>query len=289
MADYRAPPEGDGERPTVRPSTAHTGASSDATGRTAPALPTWRTTHVPAGTAPDATSPHRRRWTVGRVVKWLTAIVLLGCLGVFGLVVAYRFLTPPLTATILGQRLSGQQITQRWVPMERISPNLVLAVVTSEDSGFCRRRGVDWRELAEVVESTRDGSAARGGSTIPMQTVKNLFLWSSKSYLRKAMEIPITLAADPIWGKRRTLEIYLNIAEWGPGVFGAEAAAQYHFKKPAARLTEMEAALLAAALPSPIARDSGDPSAQQQRLAQRLIERMRQAPAARLACLTAPT
>jgi monofunctional glycosyltransferase len=234
---------------------------------------------------PAPVAPVRRRWSIGRVLKWVFSLLLLCLVALLGLIVAYRVITPPVTATILGQRLSGQQITQRWVPIERMSQSLILAVISSEDSGFCRHRGVDWRELADVVESARDGTAARGGSTIPMQTVKNLFLWNSKSYVRKAIEIPITLAADPIWGKRRTLEIYLNIAEWGPGVFGAEAAAQYHFKKSAARLSEMEAALLAAALPSPIARDSGDPGAQQQRLAQRLVERMRQAPAARLACL----
>jgi monofunctional glycosyltransferase len=288
MTDDRAPSDGDGERPTHRNTRGRNTADRNTTDRntsrhSGPAgatPPTWRTTQpIDVGIRPG------RRWSVWRAAKWLSALILFCCLALFGLVVVYRFMTPPLTATILGQRMSGQQITQTWMPIERISPNLLLAVVTSEDSGFCRHRGIDWRELAEVVESARDGTAARGGSTIPMQTVKNLFLWSSKSYLRKALEIPITLAADPIWGKRRTLEIYLNIAEWGPGVFGAEAAAQYHFKKSAARLSETEAALLAAALPSPIARDSGDPGAQQQRLAQRLVDRMRQAPATRLACL----
>jgi monofunctional glycosyltransferase len=287
MADDRAPSNGDGERPTDGSATDRTQASrTGATGPTRSTLPTWQRTQAPEA---PAIAPPRRRWSIGRVFKWVSGLLLFATFVVFGLVAAYRFVTPPVTATILGQRLSGLHITQRWVPIERISPNLILAVVTSEDSGFCRHRGIDWRELAEVVESARDGTTARGGSTIPMQTVKNLFLWSSKSYVRKALEIPITLAADPIWGKRRTLEIYLNIAEWGPGVFGAEAAAQYHFKKSAARLTELEAALLAAALPSPIARDSGDPGAQQQRLAQRLVERMRQAPAARLACVGLPT
>lgn len=267
---------------------------------TEPTVPTWRTSKTvsasdvaPGTSATAAPNPPSRAQRLRaalsfrRVVTWLFLGSFGIALAILGLIVAYRFITPPVTATIIGERLSGQRIAQTWVPLERISPHLIAAVVTSEDSGFCRHRGVDWRELAEVVENVRDGSAARGGSTIPMQTVKNLFLWSSKSYVRKAIEIPVTLVADPIWGKRRTLEIYLNIAEWGPGVFGAEAAAHYHFRKPAARLTETEAALLAAALPSPIARDSGDPSAQQQRLAQRLIERMRQSPlsSARFACL----
>ncbi len=286
MKDSPAPPGDNGERPELVPPMA---PSSIPTLTTQPTIPIWSTSPTsrpPNALAPPASATQRRRlWVVRRVFKWLFIFAMAWAFALFGLVVAYRSVTPPITATILGQRLSGQQISQRWIPLDQMSPNLISAVIASEDSGFCRHRGVDWRELAEVVESARDGTTARGGSTIPMQTVKNLFLWSSKSYLRKALEIPITLVADPIWGKRRTLEIYLNIAEWGPGVFGAEAAAQYHFKKSSARLTEMEAALLAAALPSPIARDSGDPGAQQQRLAQRLVERMRQSPAARLACL----
>jgi monofunctional biosynthetic peptidoglycan transglycosylase len=144
----------------------------------------------------------------------------------------------------------------------------------SEDAGFCRHHGVDWRELEAAIEQTRDG-APRGGSTIPMQVSKNLFLWSSRSYLRKALEIPITLAADLVWPKPRMLEIYLNIAEWGPGIFGAEAAAQYHFGKSALRLSETEAALLAVALPNPVQRISGAPSQLQVRLAQRLMVRVR--------------
>ena len=203
----------------------------------------------------------------------------MGCL-----IVGYTWINPPVTTTILAQRLGGQQIAQTWVPIARISPNLIRAVIMSEDAGFCRHRGVDWRELAEAVETSRDG-IARGGSTIPMQAIKNLFLWSSKSYVRKALEIPLTLAADPLWGKPRMLEIYLNIVEWGPGIFGAEAAAQYHFKKPASRLTEQESALLAAALPNPVARDAGDPSALQQKLAQNLLPRMRNAGTQRFVCL----
>src|SRR6185436_4995918 len=118
------------------------------------------------------------------------------------------------------------------------------AVIASEDGRFCQHHGVDWDEIEEAIERARDG-IPRGGSTISMQVVKNLFLWPSKSYVRKALEFPLTFAIEMAWSKPRILEIYLNIAEWGPGVFGAEAAARYHFGKSAATLTPSQAALLA--------------------------------------------
>jgi monofunctional biosynthetic peptidoglycan transglycosylase len=166
------------------------------------------------------------------------------------LVVLYRWVDPPASTLILGQRLAGTPITQRWVPLERISPNLIAAVVLSEDGAFCRHRGVDWGELKEAIESANDG-IARGGSTISMQVVKNLFLWPSRNYVRKALEIPLTYVIEAAWSKQRILEIYLNIAEWGPGIFGAEAAARYHFGVNAGALSAQQAAFLAAVLPSP--------------------------------------
>ncbi len=204
----------------------------------------------------------------------ITAVTLAGLFA--GLVVTYRFVNPPASTLMLAHRLAGQDVRQNWVPLSRISPHLIRAVIMSEDAGFCRHSGVDWRELLEAVDNAKDG-IARGGSTISMQVTKNLFLWSSKSYLRKSLEIPMTLGMELVWPKARMLEIYLNIVEWGPGIFGAEAAALYHFNKPASRLTEAEAALLAVALPAPVARDAGDPSAQQVRMAQTIQGRMRNA------------
>jgi monofunctional biosynthetic peptidoglycan transglycosylase len=144
----------------------------------------------------------------------------------------------------------------------------------SEDGRFCRHRGVDWSELGEAIESARDGTP-RGGSTISMQVVKNLFLWPSRSYVRKAIEIPLTYVVEGLWPKRRILEIYLNIAEWGPGVFGAEAASRFHFGKRASQLTPREAALLAVSLPNPFTRRAGDPGPGTSRLANNLLIRMR--------------
>jgi monofunctional biosynthetic peptidoglycan transglycosylase len=184
------------------------------------------------------------------------------------LVVAYRWVDPPISALMLSQSLAGTPIERTWVPLERISPHLIRAVVLSEDAAFCRHHGVDWAALEEAIESDR------GGSTITMQVVKNLFLWPSRSYVRKAIEIGLAYLVEAVWSKRRILEIYLNIAEWGDGVFGAEAAAHAHFDKRASRLTPGEAALLAVALPNPIERTPAAPSLATGRLASRLLMRM---------------
>ena len=198
----------------------------------------------------------------GGVVLALTATVLL-------LVVLYRWVDPPTSTLMLGQRLTGTEIEQTWRPIERISPHLVQAVILSEDGAFCRHRGVDWSALEEAIESSR------GGSTITMQVVKNLFLWPARSYIRKALEIMLAYVVEVVWPKERVLEIYLNIAEWGPGVFGAEAAARNHFGKAASQLTAEDAALLAVSLPSPIERQAGYPDQQTRRLASNLLLRMR--------------
>jgi len=197
----------------------------------------------------------------------------------------YRWVDPPASTLMLSQRFAGTPTTQRWIPLERISPSLVAAVVASEDGHFCRHHGVDWGELREAIETAGDG-LARGGSTISMQVVKNLFLWPSRSYVRKAIEIPLAYAIEALWSKRRILEIYLNIAEWGPGIFGAEAAARYHFRKPALLLTTREAALLAVSLPNPFERLAGRPGPGTQRLADNLLLRMRAAQA-NTACVRA--
>jgi monofunctional biosynthetic peptidoglycan transglycosylase len=148
------------------------------------------------------------------------ALVAAGLVAtVLVLVVLYRWVNPPISTLMLGQSLAGTPIERTWVPLERISPNLIRAVILSEDGAFCRHRGVDWSAIEEAIETDR------GGSTITMQVVKNLFLWPSRSYVRKAIEIGLAYLVEAVWPKRRILEIYLNIAEWGDGVFGAEAAA----------------------------------------------------------------
>lgn len=215
---------------------------------------------------PAARSVWPRR--IRRAVLIMMGLAVGYAVLVLSLIVAYRWVDPPRSALMIATRLSGQPVVYGPVPITIISSYLQRAVVTSEDARFCYHRGVDWAALYEAMNESR------GGSTITMQVAKNLFLWSSRSYVRKAIEIPVALTIDAVWPKRRILEVYLNIAEWGPGIFGAEAAAYYHFDKPASRLTAREAALLAASLPNPIARDAGEPGRITALLATRLRGRM---------------
>jgi monofunctional biosynthetic peptidoglycan transglycosylase len=223
------------------------------------------------------------------IVAGTGAILVVGV----GLVVAvtfalavFRTTTPPGSMVMWAEYLDGQSIDQRWVGFDRIPPSLVRAVVMSEDNQFCRHYGVDLREFATVLRRFRDGTDedARGGSTISMQVAKNLFLWKDRSYLRKALELPITLQMELMWPKRRIMEVYLNIAEFAPGVYGAEAAARHHFRKPAHRLTDREAALLAASLPNPAIRIASRPSPALRRVAS-VIERRARAFGNRASCV----
>ncbi len=176
----------------------------------------------------------------------------------------------PVSTLMIGDLLTFQGYSRQWVDLDDIAPSMRQAVVMSEDGQFCFHDGVDWEQLRSVL--SRSGGPNRGASTITMQTVKNVFLWPSRSYIRKGLEIPLALYADLVWSKRRTLEIYLNIAELGPNVYGVEAAAQYYFKKPASKLSRREAALIAAALPNPTVRNPVKPSRAQKTLS-RIIER----------------
>jgi monofunctional biosynthetic peptidoglycan transglycosylase len=166
-------------------------------------------------------------------------------------VLAYRFLPPPGTFTMLERRIAGDKIDHPWTPLSEISPHLVRAVIAGEDSRFCLHEGLDFEAIDEALENNKNGKRRRGASTISQQTAKNAFLWNGGGWLRKGAEAWFTLVIETIWPKRRIMEVYLNLAEWGDGHFGAEAAARARFGKSARRLTKEEAALLAAVLPSP--------------------------------------
>lgn len=198
----------------------------------------------------------------------------------------FRHVDPPGSMLMLAQRLGGQEIDQRWVSLSGISPNLIRAVIASEDNQFCSHNGIDLRELEAVLEKVEQAGedSVRGGSTVTMQVAKNLFLWKSRSVLRKAIEIPLAVGLELMWPKERIMEVYLNIAEWGPGVFGAEAAAQYHFRKSASRLSEREAALLAVALPNPLIRVPSRPSSNVLKVGA-VVERRAKVLGSRAACV----
>ncbi|MHA1164183.1 MAG: monofunctional biosynthetic peptidoglycan transglycosylase [Alphaproteobacteria bacterium] len=209
------------------------------------------------------------------ILKVLSKIIAAALVAVFAVILLYRFVNPPYSSLMVANALAGRTLKHRWVPLEKISPHLVSAVVTSEDARFCRHRGVDWGEMEDALErAEKTGHGPRGASTIPMQTVKNLFLWQSRSYIRKGIEIPLAYVASALWPKRRMLEIYLNIAEWGPGVFGAQAAARHHFRASAAKLTRRQAAQMAAALPNPWVRNAGRPGPKTRALARRMEKRL---------------
>ena len=190
----------------------------------------------------------------------------------------------PVSTIMLGRMLIGQTVDRQWVGIEDIADVLPQSVIMSEDGQFCFHSGVDWRELNGVIDDALEGEKTRGASTLPMQTVKNLYFWPQRSFIRKIIEIPYALIADLVWSKRRMMEIYLNIAEWDEGVFGIEAASQHHFKKPASKLSARQAALLTVALPNPKGRNPAKPTQSLSRLA-KLVEKRASQSGAYVKCL----
>lgn len=163
----------------------------------------------------------------------------------------YRVANPPWTLTMLERKLGGDDIKHPWTSIDDISPHLVRAVIAAEDTRFCLHDGIDMRAIKRAVDEKRGGKRLRGASTISQQTAKNAFLWNGGGWLRKGGEAWMTVTIETLWPKRRVMEVYLNIAEWGDGNFGAAAAAKARFGKTALELSEQEAALLASVLPSP--------------------------------------
>ncbi len=220
-----------------------------------------------------------RRWLI-RLSLCIAILVLIPIV----LVPVYIVVDPPVSAVMIIKRLGGAPMTRQWVGMDAISPHLARSVLVAEDGRFCAHNGVDFTEMRKVFDRAAAGSRLRGASTITMQSVKNLFLWPQRSWLRKALEFPLALYADALWTKRRTMEIYLNVAEWDFGVYGAQAAARHHFGVPAARLTAAQAARLAAVLPDPRNREPARPSRHTGRLARLYAARAARS-GAYIACL----
>ncbi len=202
-----------------------------------------------------------------RAVRLVVVAVLIVILLPYVLTPLY-LVVPPVSTPMVWRYLTGKPVTRIYRPLDEIAPVLPRTVIASEDARFCAHNGVDWRGLRELLDEAEDFEDLRGGSTITQQTAKNLFLWSGRSYVRKALELPLSLWIDLILGKRRVMEIYLNIAEWGPnGQFGVEAGAQRAFGRSAKDLSGYQAALLAAMLPNPRKRDAQKPGSAVRRLA----------------------
>jgi monofunctional biosynthetic peptidoglycan transglycosylase len=183
-----------------------------------------------------------------------------------GLVVVYRFLPPPLTPLMVIRLVEGEGLRKDWVPYAEVSPQVFRAVIAAEDTRFCQHYGFDLKSIEEAWTANRKGRRLRGASTITMQTSKNLFLWPGRDPLRKGLEAWFTVLLELFWDKRRILEVYVNIVEFGPGIYGIEAAAQAYYKKPAKDLSAGEAARLAAVLPSPLRRTPMKPGSQLARI-----------------------
>jgi monofunctional biosynthetic peptidoglycan transglycosylase len=205
-----------------------------------------------AGEKPIATATPRRPGPVRRL--WRLAVRIAGLFLLVSVIwtVIYAVVPVPITPLMVIRLVEGYGFSKDWVAYEQISPNLARAAIASEDSGFCAHYGFEWEAIRNAWHRNQHSSRIRGGSTISNQTAKNAFLWPDRTYVRKALEYYFTGLIELIWGKKRILEVYLNVVEFGPGVYGAEAASRTYFHKPASALNRREAALLVAVLPLPL-------------------------------------
>lgn len=210
-----------------------------------------------------------------KFVRFALVLVLLLLVTPYVLTVLYAG-GHPVSTLMLWRWMTGAPVTRQWIDFKNIAPVLSRTVIASEDARFCSHRGVDWDAVRDVLADAEDGDIGRGGSTITQQVAKNLFLWSGRSYVRKGLEFPLALWIDLILPKERVLELYLNIAEWGPsGQFGVDAGANYAFGRSAAKLSPREAALLAAMLPNPHRRSARKPGPGMRRLSGTYMVRAR--------------
>jgi len=207
------------------------------------------------------------RWFLTLLVKLILWFVGLS----LALVLVYRFVPPPVTMTML---MDAHGIEKDWEPLANIDRNLVAAVIAAEDGKFCSHNGFDTEAIEQAIQHNAKGGRIRGASTISQQTAKNVFLWQDGGFFRKGLEAWFTFLIEQVWGKRRIMEVYLNVAETGIGTYGAEAGAQRYFDHSAARLTRTEAARMAAVLPLPKKRPVANPTGFTRRYGNTIAARM---------------
>ncbi len=213
--------------------------------------------------APSQPTPRRRPRPI------LIALLILALLPIGGVLI-HAVVPPSMTLLMMQQKLKGQGLDYRWRSLDEISPRLVAAAIAAEDARFCSHPGFDFEAIEQAMKANEQGRRMRGGSTISQQTAKNVFLWPGRDWVRKGLEAGYTVLIETVWGKRRIMEVYLNVAEMGPGIYGAEAAAQHWFGKSASDLSSREAARLAAILPSPRRYNAGSPGPYVRRRASRI-------------------
>ena len=210
-----------------------------------------------------------------RILKWIGLGLLIFILGSVLWVLAYRFVNPPITLTQAGDALWGNGLTRSWRPIERIDRDMVRAVIAGEDGKFCSHNGFDAQAIeAAMRRNAAGGHVLRGGSTISQQTAKNVFLWQGGGFFRKGLEAWFTLLIENLWGKRRIMEVYLNVAETGIGTYGVEAGAQRYYHHDASALSPAEAARIAAIFPLPKRREVIDPVGFTRRYGNLIFRRM---------------
>ena len=205
-----------------------------------------------------------------RFLRWLfrAAMVFVGVSVLW--VGIYRFVPPPFTFTMLGDAVGGRGVTKDWMSLNAMDPDMPRAAIAGEDSRFCVHHGFDWRGIASAAYHNAQGGRIRGGSTISQQAAKNAFLFQGGGYVRKALEAWFTVLIEALWGKKRIMEVYLNIAETGIGTYGANAGAERYFGHDASRLSPTEAGRIAAVLPLPKKRAAVDPRGSVRRHGNRL-------------------
>lgn len=209
--------------------------------------------------------------TITRLLLWIIVFFFGSTIAA---VVVYKWMPVYITPLMITRSIENDdEMQHKWVPIEEISENMALAVVSSEDNLFMSHSGFDFDQIQKAIEEAEKTGRQRGASTISQQTAKNVFLWNGRSWVRKGLEAYFTVLIELIWGKERIMEVYLNSIEMGPGIYGAEAVAQAHFSKSASKLTRREAALIAATLPNPLKYSSKNPS-KYMRKRQRQITRL---------------
>src|SRR6478752_4872409 len=197
---------------------------------------------------------YKRRRSVSwprRIFGWIVKLILAFLLGSVLWVLAYRFVNPPITFTMLGDVFAGRGATREWMPIGEIDRDMVRAAIAAEDGKFCSHHGFDYQAIENAMQRNASGGRIRGGSTISQQTAKNAFLWQNGGYVRKGMEAWFTFLIENLWGKRRIMEVYLNLDETGLGTYGVNAASQRYFGHDASAMSATEAARIAAILPLP--------------------------------------
>jgi monofunctional glycosyltransferase len=228
--------------------------------RSAPAIPRYRR--------------RRKRNPIAVVLGWIFKIVLAFLILSALWVLAYRFINPPITATMVKDIVDGRGAAREWMPIDRIDRDMVRAVIAAEDSKFCQHNGFDVQAIEQAAQRNASGGRIRGGSTISQQTAKNAFLWQGGGYFRKGLEAWFTLLMEQMWPKHRIMEVYLNIAETGIGTYGVNAGAKRYFGRDASALTPTEAARIAAVLPLPKARGAIAPTGFTRRYGNTISARM---------------